>query len=193
MFAPGLAADLRNLYTDLLRRAYRWPDLYNFLRECYPVWHPKDNSDHLLTIYLPKHQLPNLNDISVRYAETLTVLMSQIGVKSWNVQHAEKSRTTPGLSPAKLLNTDFYGIKAFEQNPQVSFWFSTRKLKMVKIYDHRCYHTDNLYGTIGQDEYPAPTGVLSPPPRTLKPGQHTNNGRINDTVSVGSMLANVGR
>ncbi|WP_288425895.1 hypothetical protein [uncultured Spirosoma sp.] len=189
MFAPGLAPDLRTLYTDLLRRAQPWPDLYQFLRECYPVWTPAAGDDHNLDIYMPKHVVGNLADISTRYAETVEFLMRQVGVTNYRVGSG-KSRTVPGFSPSKLPNQEFFGIRAFEQNPQVSFWFTTRALKMVKIYDHRCYHAENLYGTIGQDEYPAPAGVLSPPPRTLRPGQHSN-GRFNQPASVGSILGHI--
>ncbi|WP_460957837.1 hypothetical protein [Spirosoma litoris] len=190
MFPPGLAPDLRYLHTELLKRAYKWPDLFNFLKECYPVYHLNANTDPTLKYYLPKHQIPFLNDISTRYAETLEALLAQLGVIDWQIRHATQSRTLPGFSPIKLPNYEFYGTSYFERNPQISYWFSTRKLKLVEVFDNRCYSPQNRVGTIGQDEFPEPKGVLSPPPRIVRPGQ-ASNGRTNQPITVGSILSHV--
>lgn len=190
MFAPGLPPDLRKLHTELLRRTFRYQSLHAFLSECYPVWRERREADPILTLYLPKHLLPQVAAISTEYSEPLHAILYQLGIIDWNVHYADNSRTIPGLSPAKLPNHDFYGVKCFEQNPQISYWFSAKMLKVARVFDHRCYHSNNLIGTIGQDEYPAPTGVLMPPPRVLSPGQHTN-GRLNQPVPVGSLLKGV--
>lgn len=190
MFPPGLAPDLRYLHTELLKRAFKWPDLFDFLKECYPVYQLKADSDPVLNYYLPAHCLSNLNDISTRYVETFNALLEQLGVTTWHINHAKKSRTLPGFSPIKLPSHEFYGTSYFERNPQISYWFSTKKLKLVEVYDNRCYSPNNKIGTIGQDEYPEPKGVLSPPARIVRPGQ-ASNGRTNQPIAVGSFLSQV--
>ncbi|MVM37222.1 hypothetical protein GO730_05605 [Spirosoma sp. HMF3257] len=67
---------------------------------------------------MPKHCLANLNDISARYGETFTALLSQLGVTNWHMNHATQSRTLPGFSPIKLPNHEFYGTAYFERNPK---------------------------------------------------------------------------
>lgn len=190
MFPPGLTPDLRYIHTELLKRAYKWTDLYDFLKECYPTYQLRAEADPILNIYMPKHVLPLLNDISARYGATLGALMHQLGVTNWQVNHAPKSRTIPGFSPIKLPNTEFYGPDYFQRNPQVSYWFATRKLKMVKVFDNRCYHPNNRIGDIEQEEYPAPSGVLAPPIKMQRAG-HVNNGRINGEITVKEMLSNL--
>lgn len=187
MFPPGLPTDLRLLYIDLLKRTERYEGLHQFLADCYPVWHERAGTDPKLQFYMAKGLLAQASAIDAQYREPLNAILYQLGIPDWGMQYLEKSRTTPGLCPGKLPNHDFYGIKAFEQNKQIATWFSTRKLRLVEIFDHRCYHKGNKLGTTDQGEYPEPVKEVVSTPRLIVPGQHTN-GRINQPVLVGSLL-----
>jgi hypothetical protein len=194
MFPPGLTPDLRYIHTELLKRAYKWPDLFNFFKECYPAHQLRVNADPKLIYYIPKHLFPQTNDISTRYGTTVHALLKQLGVdeQDWTTVFATKGNIIPGFSPIKLPNTEFYGPDYFQRNPQVSYWLTARKLKMVKVYDNRCYHANNEIGYIGQDEFPEPSGVLSPPIRLQRAG-HSNpiNGRIGQETTIGAVLSNL--
>ncbi|GAB3753868.1 hypothetical protein [Spirosoma pomorum] len=213
MFPDGLPRDLRTIYGQLLYNSYRWPDLYNLLRECHPVWRTSQDGESELNLYMASHVLNHAQAISAKYEDTVEMLMHQAGVKHWRMNHKPNSRTVPGLSPMRKRSVDYYGLKRFRKNATVSAWFSTRKLKMVEVFDNRCYHVENLFCRIEQNEYPMPLttgGVIktTTPPLVASvpvtpPAQPTwqqpmpdvntppvsNVGRINKGTSIGSIIA----
>ncbi|UHG90088.1 hypothetical protein [Spirosoma oryzicola] len=207
MFPDGLPRDLRTIFGDLLYKSYRWPDLYAFLRDCHPVWQTGTDGSSLLNLYMSEKAGAQLQEIAAKYEETITYLMQQVNVPLWRINYKANTRTVPGFSPMRKRTTDYYGIKCFKKNAAVSAWFSTRKLKMVKVFDNRCYHVDNHFTDIGPEEYPMPlTGTIPPitptlaapalsnlPPQPtwpqIPPVTTSTAGRINKPVSVGSILS----
>ncbi len=199
LFPPALAGRMREQWQMVLQRTFKYPDLYDLLKDCYPV-QKVDPSTEATTatttiIWMPLDKVNQSHVLSHKYDTVVTDVLSLVGWENIQFNHSNKLKMQPGFSPRLITSHEFYGIQAFEQNPQIAYWFATKKLRLVTVYDNRCYHADNKMGIITPAQYPAPTGVLAPPPR-LKP--HTAgavsspaapaDGRSRETASVGAML-----
>ena len=188
LFPPALDNRLREQWQLVLQRIFKYPDLYDFLKDCYPthrIEHPNcETGDALTTIWMPNRVVNMAQLVGDKYGAVLEDVMTLVGLPNWKANHSNQRKVD--FTPRMVTNRDFYGITAFERNPQVAYWFAARKLRLVTVYDNRCYHADNKMGIIDASQYPEPVGVLIPPPR-LNKGQQVD-GRSRDTVSVGSML-----
>ncbi|MEZ0484329.1 hypothetical protein [Fibrella aquatica] len=199
LFPPALAGRMRDQWQMVLQRTFRYPDLYDLLKDCYPVQKVdaagEEACDAMTTVWMPLAKVHHADALSLKYDKVIGDILTLVGWNNFQFNHSNKLRMQPGFSPRLITNRDFYGIQAFEQNAQIAYWFATRKLRLVTVYDNRCYHADNKIGTIGPDQYPEPKGVLAPPPRlkaqtpgaTAKP----DDGRSRESVSVGSLLKHV--
>lgn len=201
LFPPALDDRLRQQWQQVLQRCFKYPDLYDFLKDCYPAQKPdvagEYATDLMTSLWMPARVVDRVLMLADKYNDILNDVMTLVGLPTWQPRYSNQVKIPIGFSPRLVTNRDFYGITAFEQNPQIAYWFSTKKLRLVTVYDNRCYHADNKMGIITPDQYPAPTGVIAPPPRlkTHTPGATAapaaDDGRSRQTTVVGSILKNL--
>jgi hypothetical protein len=156
-FLPGLGRDERAFWTLLLRRLWKYEDLYLFFRDCYPVWEDVGGGKTHLAMQFSRARSGEIAALSTKYSDYLARQMEQLGVESYTLRHQHHAHA-PGHSPRRT-EKDYYGIYAFEHNPQVALWLTTGALLHVKVYDHRCYHAENEYGLIVPPEQRAAFGA----------------------------------